>query len=182
MRNNRYLIVRELKISDIVKLYKMYDSLSNESKRFFHPFPESAFYSPYFILTWTALSLSCIKVLRRILLKILPQFVYLSLCSTYLDEIVGFAFIKLKNNLYGELGICVRDGYQGMGIGSKLMDNLIKLARKERLKKIHLTVLADNYRAIRLYEKFGFKKTKFIKDGDVYHGKKYDCIEMWLDL
>jgi GNAT superfamily N-acetyltransferase len=135
MRNHRYLIVRKLKISDIVKLYKMYNSLSNESKRFFHPFPESAFYSPYFILTWTALSLSCIKVVRRILLKILPRFVYVSLCSTYLDEIVGFAFIKLKNNLYGELGIGTGDCYQGMGIGSRLMDNLIKLARKEGLKK-----------------------------------------------
>jgi len=104
------------------------------------------------------------------------------MCSIYLDEIVGFAFIKLKNRTDGELGIGIRDDFQGKGIGSKLMDNLIKLARKEGLKKIRLTVLADNYKAIRLYEKFGFKKTKFMKNGDIYHGKKYDCIEMQLNL
>lgn len=182
MITNKYLIIRELKISDIIKLYRMYNSLSDESKRFFHPFPETAFYSPYFFITWLSLSLSSIKILRRLLLRILPSVVYISLCSMYLDEIVGFAFIKLKNRSEGELGIGIRDDFQGKGIGSKLMDNLIKLARKEGLKKIRLTVLADNYKAIRLYEKFGFKKTKFMKNGDIYHGKKYDCIEMQLNL
>jgi ribosomal protein S18 acetylase RimI-like enzyme len=104
------------------------------------------------------------------------------LCSIYLDEIVGFAYIKLENRTYGRLGIGIRDDFQGKGIGSKLMDNLIKLARKEGLKRIRLTVLADNYRAIRLYEKSGFKKIRYIKNGDVYRGKKYDCIEMQLNL
>jgi ribosomal protein S18 acetylase RimI-like enzyme len=70
------------------------------------------------------------------------------------------------------LGIGIRDDFQGMGLGSKLMDNLIKLAQREGLKKIRLTVLADNYRAIRLYEKYGFKKSKLIKDCDIYKGKK----------
>lgn len=120
--------------------------------------------------------------MRKFLLKILPFAVYICLCSEYFGELIGFAFIKLKNNTYGELGIFVRDDCQGKGIGSKLLDSLIKLARKEGLKKIRLTVLADNYRAIRLYEKFGFRKTRYIKGGDVYHGKRYDCVEMLLDL
>jgi len=63
---NKYLVIQELKIWDIVKLYKMYNSLSDESKRYFHPFPEIAFYSPYFLLTWVTL----IKILRKLLLKI----------------------------------------------------------------------------------------------------------------
>jgi ribosomal protein S18 acetylase RimI-like enzyme len=97
-------------------------------------------------------------------------------------KLLVLLLLNLKNHLYGELGIGIRDDCQGMRIGSRLMDNLIKLARKNGLKKIRLTVLVDNYRAIRLFEKFGFKKTKFIKDGNTYHGRKYDCIEMWLDL
>lgn len=96
---------------------------------------------------------------------------------------IGFAFLRIKRRLpnehfSAELGIMVDEVHRGKGLGSKLMDNLIKLARKEGLKKICLTFLVDNYRAIRIYEKFGFRKTKFIKDCDVYHGKKYDCIEM----
>jgi len=182
MKINKYLVIRELKIWDVIKLYKMYNSLSDESKRYFHPFPETAFYSPYFLLTWTTLALSSIKILRKLLLKVAPHILYITVYSLYLNEIVGFAFIKLKNRYYGELGIGIRDDFQGMGIGSKLMDSLISLARKEGLRRIRLTVMVDNYRAIKLYEKFGFKKTKFIKNGDVYHGKKYDVIEMWLDL
>jgi ribosomal protein S18 acetylase RimI-like enzyme len=122
------------------------------------------------------------KILRKLLLKVAPHLLYITVYSLYLNEIVGFAFIKLKNRYYGELGIGIRDYFQGMGRGSKLMDSLISLARKEGLRRIRLTVMVDNYRAIKLYEKFGFKKTKFIKNGDVYHGKKYDVIEMWLDL
>ena len=52
---NKYLVIQELKIWDIVKLYKMYNSLSDESKRYFHLFLETAFYSPYFLLTWVTL-------------------------------------------------------------------------------------------------------------------------------
>jgi len=179
---NKYLVIRELKIWDIVKLYKMYNSLSDESKRYFHPFPEMAFNNPYSLFTWTTLALSSIKILRKSLLKATPRLLYITVCSLCLNEIVGFAFIKLKNRYYGELGIGIRDDFQGMGLGSKLMDNLIKLAQREGLKKIRLTVLTDNHRAIRLYEKFGFKKSKLIKDCDIYKGKKYDCLEMLLDL
>jgi len=173
--------VRELKIWDLIKLIRWYRNLSNESKHFFHPFPETLL-NPRFFITWIVLSLSCIKFLRKIFLKILPQLTYISVCSVYLNEIVGFAFIKLRNRYYGELGIGVRDEFQGMGIGSMLMEILIALARKEGLKRIGLTVLADNYKALRLYEKFGFKKIRYIKNGDVYRGKKYDCIEMQLNL
>jgi ribosomal protein S18 acetylase RimI-like enzyme len=182
MKINKYLVIRELKIWDVIKLYKMYNSLSDESKRYFHPFPEIAFNQPYSLFTWITLALSSIKILRKLLLKVAPHLLYITVCGLYLNEIVGFAFIKLKNRYYGELGIGIKDDFQGMGIGSKLMNNLISLARKEELRRIRLTVMVDNYRAIKLYEKFGFKKTKFIKNGDEYHGKKYDVIEMWLDL
>jgi ribosomal protein S18 acetylase RimI-like enzyme len=56
------------------------------------------------------------------------------------------------------------------------------LPAERDLEKIRLTVLADNYRAIKFYEKFEFKKTRFIREGDIYRGKKHDCVEMWLDL
>jgi GNAT superfamily N-acetyltransferase len=126
----------------------MYNSLSDESKRYFHPF------RPYFLLKWTTLALSSIKILRKLLLKVAPHLLYITVCGLYLNEIVGFAYIKLKNRYYGKLGMGIRDDFQGMGIGSKLMDSLISLARKEGLRRIGLIVTVDNYRAIKLYEKF----------------------------
>jgi GNAT superfamily N-acetyltransferase len=175
------VICRELRLSDLPKLYRMYTYLSEETKKYFHPFPEKIF-SVASLNTWVPLALSSIKPLRKILRKLLPFSVYISICCLCSNEITGFAFIRLRNGHYGSLGIVIRDEFQGMGIGSKLMDYLITLARREGLRKIRLTVLADNYRAIKFYEKFGFKKTRFIREGDIYRGKKYDCLEIWLDL
>jgi ribosomal protein S18 acetylase RimI-like enzyme len=130
-----------------------------------------------------ALLLSCIRKIKNFLKKVLPSIVYLAVVAVNKrGEVIGFAFVKLTNYLYGDLGIGVRDDYHGKGVGSKLMSNLIGLARKAGLKGLRLTVLANNYRAIRLYEKFGFKKTKFVKDGELYRGRRYDCVEMWLHL
>jgi len=167
---NKPITIRGLKLRDIPKLYKMYGSLSEESKRFFHPFPESVL-SISFWLTWILLALSCIGCLREILLRILPFPVYISICSLYSDELIGFAFISFRSKLYGTLGIVVRDDFQGIGVGSKLMRYLIILAGREGFRKIRLTVLTDNHKAIKLYEKFGFKKIKFIKDCGIYKGK-----------
>jgi len=181
LENRGTFVIREVELLDVVKIYRMYRSLSSESKRLFHPFPETPF-NPRFFQTWVVFSLSSIKPLRNLLLRVLPRLVYFSICCEYSGEVIGFAFIHLKNKAYGELGIVVRDGFQGRGIGSRLMKKIIGLARKNKLKKIHLTVLADNYKAIKLYEKFGFKKTRIIRGGDVYNSKKYDIIEMWLTL
>ena len=180
--SSKNTICRELRLSDLPKLYRMYAYLSEETKKYFHPFPEKIF-SVASLKTWVPLTLSSIKPLRKILRKLLPFSVYISICCLCSNEIIGFAFIKLRNGHYGGLGLVIRDEFQGMGIGSKLMTYLITLLLPaERLRKIRLIILADNYRAIKFFEKFGFRKTKFIREGDTYRGKKYDCVEMWLDL
>jgi ribosomal protein S18 acetylase RimI-like enzyme len=178
---NRNVICRELRLSDIPRLYRMYTHLSGETKKYFHPFPEEIF-SFTSLITWMPLTLSSIKPLRKILLRLFPLSVYISFCCLYSNEIIGFIFIKLRNRHCGSLGIVVRDEFQSMGIASKLMNYMIILARREGIRKIHLTVLADNYRAIKFFEKFGFKKTNFIRECDAYGGKKHDCVEMWLGL
>lgn len=79
----------------------------------------------------------------------------------YNGEIVGNGSI---NSLSGrmshraELGISVRKDYWGKGIGTKLMSALISFARNAGFEILSLEVRSDNDRAIRLYERFGFKK------------------------
>jgi putative acetyltransferase len=57
----------------------------------------------------------------------------------------------------GSIGIAVHDAFQGQGVGSALMAAMLELAdRWLDLRRIELTVYADNAAAIHLYEKYGF--------------------------
>jgi len=58
----------------------------------------------------------------------------------------------------GQIGMAVRDDWQGKGIGTALMQAAIELAdRWLNLRRLELEVYTDNVPAIRLYEKFGFR-------------------------
>ncbi len=70
------------------------------------------------------------------------------------------------------LGISVLKEYWGMGVGSMLLSKIIDFAKASGTEIITLEVRSDNHRAIKLYEKFGFKKIGrfdgFFKIGDDY--------------
>jgi putative acetyltransferase len=57
----------------------------------------------------------------------------------------------------GQLGMAVRDDWQGKGAGSALMQAAVDLADKWlNLERLELEVYTDNEPAVRLYKKFGF--------------------------
>lgn len=57
----------------------------------------------------------------------------------------------------GQIGMVVRDDWQGKGVGTALMQAAIDLAEKWlNLSRLELEVYTDNEAAIRLYKKFGF--------------------------
>lgn len=66
----------------------------------------------------------------------------------------------------------------GYGIGSKVLSLLIKyIFSKLQANKIVIDPHIDNPRAIRAYEKVGFKKVKLLVKHELFEGKKRDC---WL--
>jgi RimJ/RimL family protein N-acetyltransferase len=70
----------------------------------------------------------------------------------------------------GSIGIAIKKGFRGVGIGTEMMNALIKKGRGMNLKVLTLTAFRNNKRAIHVYEKLGFEKTgripmKFHKDG-----------------
>jgi len=56
----------------------------------------------------------------------------------------------------GKLGMGIMKKYRGLGIGKRLMEETISVARSRGLERIELDVYASNTIAINLYEKFNF--------------------------
>ena len=83
----------------------------------------------------------------------------------------------------GELIIYVHQNFQDVGLGTAMMKEAIGLARKRGIHRLGLTVVADNHRAVKVYEKVGFKKEGVARDdfyGDDH--RYYDAIEMGILL
>jgi L-phenylalanine/L-methionine N-acetyltransferase len=77
-------------------------------------------------------------------------------------EVVGVIGLHTSSrprvNHKGEIGMMVRDDWQGKGVGTAMMQAVIDLADKWlNLTRIELTVFTDNEPAIALYRKFGFE-------------------------
>ncbi len=58
----------------------------------------------------------------------------------------------------GDFSIAVAKEYWNKGIGSQLLSKIIDFAKDNHFEIIDLQVRSDNFRAIHLYEKYGFKK------------------------
>ncbi len=58
----------------------------------------------------------------------------------------------------GDFGIAVLKDYWNMGIGGRLLREVISFAKENSFEVIELQVRSDNTSAIHLYEKFGFKR------------------------
>jgi acetyltransferase len=57
----------------------------------------------------------------------------------------------------GEFAVLVGDQWQGLGLGSKLMDALVEVAKDMRVEKIFGYVIADNHKMLGMVKKKGFK-------------------------
>ncbi len=76
-------------------------------------------------------------------------------------QIIGAVRLIVEPDLKnGEFAILVGDQWQGLGLGSKLMDNLFELARDMRVDNIYGYVTVENDKMLRLMEKLGFKTEK----------------------
>ncbi len=57
----------------------------------------------------------------------------------------------------GTLGMQVATGFQGQGVGTRILDTLLEHADRRGLVRVELSVYPDNDRARRLYEHAGFE-------------------------
>jgi [ribosomal protein S18]-alanine N-acetyltransferase len=87
------------------------------------------------------------------------------------DAVVGYAGVDRRGEVADVMTIAVAPDAQGQGLGSLLMDWLIKAARRGGAKHLMLEVRADNVAAQRLYTKMGFEmltvRRRYYQPGDV---------------
>lgn len=95
--------------------------------------------------------------------------------SDNINGIIGFAGIMHILDEATLMNIIVRTDFRDQGIGSDLLENLIKLSKDFKSKSITLEVNVSNEPAIKLYEKFDFKKVGTRKK---YYNNTYDAIIM----
>ena len=95
-------------------------------------------------------------------------------------KIIGFLIgLKLKIDKTKILMISVEPTYQRQKIGERLLNEFIKITIKEKIKVIELEVRIDNKKAIKFYEKNGFKRVKKIKE---FYQNREDAYTMRLNL
>lgn len=109
------------------------------------------------------------------------------LLGTIGDEIVGIASIdssqKSRTKHVGTLGIVIGKQYCGLGLGTKIMDQLIEWANSNKItKKVSLLTSEDNNIAIELYKKFGFEQEGILKKDNYINGVYYNTILMSLSI
>lgn len=80
-------------------------------------------------------------------------------------KVVGAVWMRIMND-YGHidnetpsLAISVKKAYRGLGIGTKLMETILKVANAQGYQRISLSVQKANP-AVRLYQRLGFQIIK----------------------
>ena len=109
-----------------------------------------------------------------------------SLAAFVGDEMVGHSDIRRRQPIdvrhTGVLGIVILDGYRGIGIGERLMQEVLRQARSLGIELVELQVFAINKIALRLYEKLGFKTVGLVPNKMRRDNKYFDEITMFADI
>ena len=97
-------------------------------------------------------------------------------------KVLGLGILMNHGNLrkkhVGVITLMVNSDYQNKGIGSLLMDKLINLSESLNIIRLELCVFRDNYKAINLYKKFGFKEEGIKVKSALKNGEYADEIIM----
>jgi putative acetyltransferase len=88
-------------------------------------------------------------------------------------------FSRIRRSHAGSIGMAVAREWQGKGVGSMLLAAALDVADNwMNLRRVELSVYADNEAAIGLYRKFGFVEEGLFRDHAVRDGRLVDTLSM----
>jgi len=165
LKDGRQVTLRFLSIDDKDKLFEMFSSMSEKALRW-----SMAPYTMESIERW---------------INNLPNLI--PLVAEQKARVVGYAVIfkfpHQRRKGIGDLAIYLHQNFHNVGLGTAMTERLLKLATKEKMHRIALTVIKENKIALTLYEKFGFQVEGTSKDAFYGpDGKYHDIINMGLIL
>ena len=82
------------------------------------------------------------------------------------DAVVGYGILSIAAGEAHILNLCIDPSYRSLGLGQKLLDELLSRARDADVGQVFLEVRPSNTTAIALYRKKGFHK---IADRKAYY-------------
>ena len=99
--------------------------------------------------------------------------------AIYNNEVVGYVGLWQPIDEGHITNIVTRKDKRGRGIGSKILEEIIKLAKSKQLKCVTLEVNVHNNIAIKLYKRYGFKE---VGRRPKYYNGTDDAIIMTLEF
>lgn len=110
--------------------------------------------------------------------------------AEYEGKLVGQSFVGLvhKNLRYrhrAQVAFLLLKEYWNLGIGGKLMEECIGWCREHKIEQIELDVVAENERAMQMYQSFGFeitgKQPRALKYGDGTYADEFYMVNFLND-
>jgi len=114
---------------------------------------------------------------------------YESLQSELDNKFAKYVVLKSGNSIvgYGGMWIIIDEAHitnvavhpeaRGFGAGDMLVEALFRICRKQKIPAITLEVRSSNFKAINLYEKYGFKQEGLRRN--YYEDNGEDAVIMW---
>ncbi len=82
-------------------------------------------------------------------------------------KILGVTRLSIESDgKHSEMAFIVSDYWQGLGLGTKLVDYTLDLAKEKGVENVYAIMMQDNYRAVSLTKKMGFN-IEYLSDGTV---------------
>ena len=154
LRDGQEVLLRPIKPEDEPLLLEMFNNLSEETKRY-------RFFQTIGDIPHEVIVRYC-NVDYNKEIAIIAE-----LAEEGLRKIIGVA--RLITEAYGkkgEVSLIIADPWQRLGLGSKLLNNIIEICRDRNLETIYAKTRSDNHRAIELMKKNKFTLEK-LKDDTV---------------
>jgi len=172
-KNGARVVVRYVRWEDICDYYELWKSLARDKEvvKYLGVVEEIDFST-------------CVDRFSRIVASV-EKGKEIRLVAEVDGKVVGYVSIKIEGGSFrhrGWLGIIIRREYRDLGIGTRLLEAVVREAKRMGLKLILLETSSLNSRAIHVFRKVGFREIGVVPGGLCIDNKCVDTLFMVLRL